>query len=125
MVELTNSFMLAKRWLHKKDSAIFTVGYMDPSTPGSTVASARKGDKIQLAETERKVEVKCEIKNFRFSAHSKREELLSLIDILGADNIVLVHGDSEAIDWMGASILKKNPEKKVFAASTGNRIRFD
>ncbi|HEY6625482.1 MAG TPA: MBL fold metallo-hydrolase, partial [Ignavibacteriaceae bacterium] len=34
MVESTNSFMLAKRWLQKKDSAIFTVGYMDPSTPG-------------------------------------------------------------------------------------------
>jgi len=125
MVELTNSFMLAKRWLHKKDSAIFTVGYMDPSTPGSTVASARKGDKIQLTDKDRKQEVKCEIKNFRFSAHSKREELLSLIEILGADNIVLVHGDSEAIDWMGASILKKTPDKKVFAASTGNGIRFD
>lgn len=125
MLELTNSFMLAKRWLHKKDSAIFTVGYMDPSTTGNIIASARKGDKIQLTETERKVEVKCEIKNFRFSAHSKREELLSLIDILGADNIVLVHGDSEAIDWMGASILKKNPEKKVFAASTGKGIMFD
>jgi Cft2 family RNA processing exonuclease len=79
MVESTNSFMLAKRWLHKKDSAIFTVGYMDPSTPGSIVSKARRGDKIQLTERERKVEVKCEIKNFRFSAHSKREELVSLV----------------------------------------------
>jgi len=76
IVESTNSFMLAKRWLHKKDSAIFTVGYMDPSTPGDIIARARRGDKIQLTERNRRVEVKCEIKNFRFSAHSKREELV-------------------------------------------------
>jgi len=125
MIESTNSFMLAKRWLKKKDAAIFTVGYMDPSTPGSIIASARKGDKIQLNEREKKVEVKCEIKNFRFSAHSKREELLSLIDTLQSNNIVLVHGESEGINWMGASILKSYPQKKVFAARIGTTIRFD
>lgn len=125
MVESTNSYMLAKRWLVKKDSAIFTVGYMDPSTPGYIVANARRGDKIQLTEKERKMEVKCKIKNFRFSAHSKREELLSIINFLKPDNIILVHGDVEAIDWMGASILKNFPNKKVFAASTGKPIMFD
>jgi len=125
MIESTNSFMLAKQFLQKKDSAIFTVGYMDPSTPGSIIANAKKRDKIQLAERDRKTEVKCEIRNFRFSAHSKREELLSIINTLKSDNIVLVHGDSEAIDWMGASILKNYPQKKVFAAGLGKAIRFD
>jgi len=125
IVESTNSFMLAKRWLHKKDSAIFTVGYMDPSTPGSIISSARKGDKIHLTERDRKVEVKCEIKNFRFSAHSKREELVSLVKKLNPDKIVLIHGDKEAINWMGASILKQYPGNKVFAASNYKPILFD
>ncbi|MCU0415184.1 MAG: MBL fold metallo-hydrolase [Ignavibacteriaceae bacterium] len=125
MVESTNSFMLAKRWLQKKDSAIFTVGYMDPSTPGSIIASARKGDKIQLTDREKKTEVKCSIKNFRFSAHSKREELLSLVKKLNPDKVVLIHGDKEAINWMGASILKKYPGKKVYAAENFKEIMFD
>jgi Cft2 family RNA processing exonuclease len=125
MIESTNSYMLAKRWLTKKDSAIFTVGYMDPSTPGYIVSSLRKGDKIQLNEKEKKVEVKCEIKNFRFSAHSKREELLSLTGTLQPKNVVLVHGDTTSIDWMGASILKNYPDKKVFAASIGKMVLFD
>lgn len=125
MVESTNSFMLAKRWLHKKDSAIFTVGYMDPSTPGSIISKARKGDKIQLTEMDRKVEVKCDIKNFRFSAHSKREELVSLVKILGPDKVILIHGDKDAIDWVGASIIKKFPGKKVFAAVNYRTILFD
>jgi len=125
LIESTNSFMLAKRGLHKKDSAIFTVGYMDPSTPGSIVAKAKRGDKIQMTKRDRKVEVKCEIKNFNFSAHSKREELLSIVEKLNPNKIILVHGDKEAINWMGASILKQDPAKKVYAAKNFKEIIFD
>jgi Cft2 family RNA processing exonuclease len=125
IIESTNSFILAKRWLPKKDSAIFTVGYMDPSTPGSIVAKAKRGDKIQLTEREKKIDVKCTIKNFRFSAHSKREELISLVKKLNPDKVVLIHGDKEAINWMGASILKQYPGKKVYAAENFKEILFD
>ena len=125
MIESTNSFVLAKQFIRKKDSAIFTVGYMDPSTPGYIIANAKKGNKIQLNENDRKIEIKCDIRNFRFSAHSKREELLSLVDILQPDNVILIHGDTNAIDWMGASILKNYPRKKVFSAVQGKAIRFD
>ncbi len=125
MVESTKSFELAKTWFRKKDYAIFTVGYMDPSTPGFLIANSKRGDKIQLTDRDRKLEVKCEIKNFRFSAHSNREELLSILKGLQAEKIILVHGDSEAIDWMGASILKRWKNKKVFAAKIGRQLLFD
>ena len=125
MIENTNSYYFAKRWFQKKGSAIFTVGYMDSSTPGFIIANAKKGDKIQLNQNDKKVEVKCEINNFRFSSHSKREELLSLVKLLNPQNVILVHGDIEAIDWMGASILRNFPDKKVYAAALGKSIRFD
>ena len=125
MIESTFSFLLAKRWLQKKDSAIFTVGYMDPSTPGSVISKAKRGDKIQVTDRDKKVEVKCEIKNFRLSAHSKREELVSLVKKLNPDKVVLIHGDKEAIDWIGASVLKQFPGKKVFAAENFKEIIFD
>jgi cleavage and polyadenylation specificity factor subunit 3 len=125
MVESTNSFMLAKVWLQKKDSAIFTVGYMDPSTPGSIISKAKRGDKIQITDRDKKVEVKCEIKNFRFSAHSKREELVSLVKKLNPEKVILIHGDKEAIDWIGASILKQFSDKKIFAAENFKEIIFD
>jgi len=125
MIESTNSFMLAKRWLQKKNAAIFTVGYMDPSTPGSIISKSRKGETIQLTERDEKVEVKCEIKNFRFSAHSKREELISIVKKLNPDNIILVHGEKEAINWMGASILKQSIKRKVYAAENFKEIIFD
>ena len=117
--------MLAKSWLQKKDSAIFTVGYMDPSTPGSIIAKSRKGETIQLTERDDKVEVKCEIKNFRFSAHSKREELISIVRKLNPDKVILIHGEKEAINWIGATILKQFPQKKVYAAENFKEIIFD
>lgn len=125
IIESTPSFNLTKRWLRQKGSAIFTVGYMDESTPGYKIAKAKKGDKIQLTESDKRREVKCDIKNFNFSAHSKREELISVIDKLKPDNVILVHGDEEAIDWMGNATLKRYKGIKVYSASPGKEILFD
>lgn len=125
MVENTLSYTLAKRWFSQKDSAIFNVGYMDDETPGYIVANSKKGDKIKLTETEKEIEVKCEIKNFKFSAHSKREELLEIVKRLNPDNVVLVHGDKDAINWIGASIIKLQKSKKVYSAAVGKNILFD
>ena len=125
MIESTNSYLLAKRFLQKKESAIFIVGYMDPTTPGYIISNSKMGDKIQLTKNEREIEVKCMIKNFRFSAHSKREELVQLVKKLNPDKVVLVHGDKDAIDWMGASVLKQFPSKKVYAAENFRHIIFD
>ncbi len=125
IIESTTSFNLTKRWLRQKGSAIFTVGYMDESTPGYKIAKAKKGDKIQLTKSDKRREVRCDIKNFNFSAHSKREELINIIDKLKPENVIFVHGDEEAIDWMGNATLKKFNGIKVYAASPGKEILFD
>ncbi|MCZ7614750.1 MAG: hypothetical protein M5T52_14760 [Ignavibacteriaceae bacterium] len=65
------------------------------------------------------------LKTSVFRAHSKREELLELVSTLNPDKIVLIHGDNEAISWMGNSILKKISNKKVFAAENFYKIIFD
>lgn len=122
MIRGTASFNLARTWLNRKHSAIFTVGYMDPETPGYIIANAKRGDKIQLTEFSEQKEVKCEIKNFRFSAHARREDLISIVKALKPENIILVHGDSEAIDWIGATILKKFSKVRVLAAVQGKEI---
>lgn len=122
MIRGTASFNLARAWLNQKHSAIFTVGYMDPQTPGYNIANAKRGDKIQLTEFSEPREVKCDIKNFRFSAHARREDLISIVRKLEPQNVILVHGDPEAIDWMGSQILKQFGNIKVFAAETGKKI---
>lgn len=122
MLEKTASFRLAKRWLRENNSAIFTVGYMDEQTPGYKIAFARKGDKIRLTGSDEDITVRCEIKNFRFTAHSKREELLEIVKRLSPEIVILVHGEEEAIDFIGNRILKQFKGTSVYKAETGNEI---
>lgn len=124
MIKSTASYNLALRWLKQKDSAIFTVGYMDNKTPGYVIANSIRGDKIQISEYDEPAEVRCEIKNFKFSAHARREDLLKIVDKLKPDNVILTHGDEDALDWMGSSILKKHKEIKLHIAHVGKEIEF-
>lgn len=124
MIKNTSSYNFAKKFLRQKDSAIFTVGYMDTESPGYVIANSERGEKTQLNEYDEPTEVKCEIKNFKFSAHARREDLLSVVDKLKPDNVILTHGDEEAIDWIGSAILKKNKNIKVQIAYPEKEIRF-
>jgi cleavage and polyadenylation specificity factor subunit 3 len=124
VVQGTTSFGLTKRWLQQKGSAIFTVGYMDPDTPGYRLVSARRGMSIQLTDTQPPQTVECDIIPFRFSAHSRREELVSIVDALTPARVILVHGDEAAINWMGNAILEAYPSMKVHIAELGREIEF-
>lgn len=124
MIKSTSSFTFAKRWLKQKNSAIFSVGYMDSKTPGYIIANAKSGDKVQLTDFDEATEVNCAVKNFKFSAHARREDLLSIVNKLNPDTVILTHGDEEALDWMGSSILKKNRKIKVQTAKAGKEIKI-
>jgi len=133
-IEGTASFRLAKRWLKQKKSAIFTVGYMEETTPGYKIINSKKGDKIKLSDFWSEEELKCSVEIFRFSSHSRREGLLEIVRKLSPSNLILVHGDPPAIDWIGAAVLKRksvlsknnDPDVplKVFLAETGREILF-
>ena len=124
MIEGTASFKLAKSWLKQKNSGIFIVGYMDESTPGNKIANAVKGGKIKLTEFSQEEIVKCSIEKFRFSAHSKREELIEIVRKLKPKKIILVHGGEDAISWVGNQILKELKGVKVFQAELGKEIEI-
>ncbi len=124
MIKNTASYNFAKRFLNQKDSAIFTVGYMDPYSPGYLIANAETGDKIQISDYEGTAEVKCKILNFKFSAHARREGLLKIVDKLKPENVILTHGDEDAIDWIGSEILKKHKKIKLYTANIGKEIVF-
>ncbi len=124
IIENTMSFKLAKRWLSHSKSAIFPVGYMDQETPGYRIRQASKGDLIQLTDASEPQNVRCDIDQFRFSAHSGRDGLLRIVEQLRPSTIILVHGEHSSIDWMGYSILNKFPKTKVYAAEIGKQLKL-
>jgi cleavage and polyadenylation specificity factor subunit 3 len=124
VIEGTFSFKAAKRWLDKSENAIFIVGYMDPETPGYRLSQATKGMKLQLTDFSEPATVRCSIDKFRFTAHARREGLLSIVETLRPRSVILVHGDEPAIDWIGHSILAKFPSLKVHVARNGKTIEL-
>jgi cleavage and polyadenylation specificity factor subunit 3 len=123
MLEKTMSYKLAQKWLGQKQAAIFTVGYMEESTPGFKIANSKSGDKIELGYG-KIFNAECTIEKFRFPAHSKREGLLEIAKKLNPENVILVHGDQPAIDWLGASVLRLSKNIKVFQAVKGKTIHL-
>lgn len=122
VVPNTLSFKLAQRWLGNAKSGIFTVGYMDPETPGYRVSQSRKGDLIQLTDSHEPQNVSCDVDRFRFSAHSNRDGILSIVERLRPSTVVLVHGEHESVDWMGYTIMKRFPGIKIHAAQIGKQV---
>lgn len=125
MVEGTASFNFAKYWLKDKVSAIFTVGYMEPNSPGHIISIAKKGDKIKLNDYSEEIVVQCSIEKFRFPSHSNREELLEIVTKLNPKKIILIHGETKSIDYMSSAILKRFKDVNLYQAKLGIQIILD
>jgi cleavage and polyadenylation specificity factor subunit 3 len=122
ILEKTASYNFAQYWIKKYRSAIFTVGYMEENTPGYKLANAEMGDKIKLSEYSEPEIIKCAIQCFRFPSHALREELVEIVKMLKPGKVILVHGDSSAIDWIGENIIKRNKQIMVYSAEPGREL---
>ncbi len=109
MIEDTKSFRLAEDFLKNSKCGIFSVGYMDPDTPGYRVSNAKTGDEIEFKKGKPPVKVMCSIDKFRFSAHAKREDLVNFVKQVKAKRVILTHGDNDAVNELGALMLEKYP----------------
>jgi len=101
MIKNTPSAMITIEVVQQTNHGIFFVGYLDPDTPGYELLHADPGDDILLETTGRPVKIALENRqSFDLSAHATREELCRLVDEMRPKNVVFVHGDPEAVDWM-------------------------
>ena len=100
--------------------AIFFVGYLDPDTLGYKLLHAKTGDALQfeLHGPAQRVEVENR-QSFNFSAHARREDLCRLVERLAPKNVVFVHGDPEAIEWMSDHV---NGSCRKFAPTIGETV---
>jgi cleavage and polyadenylation specificity factor subunit 3 len=124
MLPGTTSYRLLDYWLRKENFAIYGVGYMYPETPGYKIITSKKGDEVQHSEFGGVYKVRCDINRFYFPSHSKREELLSVVQKTKPKEVILVHGDSSAKDWLGYNILTKYKQTRVYSAEINNQIIF-
>jgi predicted metal-dependent RNase len=123
MVENTPSALIAEEIVQNPRHGVFFVGYVDSETLGYRVLHAKKGMVLHFGPSRAAVKVVLEnIAHFHFSAHAPRNALHEQIKRLNPRNVIFVHGDPEAIDWMYEEA--GNGYRK-FCAPLGKTIELD
>jgi len=123
MVENTPSAMIAQEMVRSKRHGIFFVGYLDPDSLGYRLLHAETGDKMAFEKPGRNVKIRLENRRqFNFSAHASRQDLQRLIEHVNPKNIVFVHGDPEAVEWMAAN---SNGRARKYAPLLGQTIALE
>ncbi len=106
-----------KHMWHDPKNAIFLVGYQCVHTNGRLLL-----DESAIYIKGWKTIVKSEIKKFDFSGHIGRDELFEYIKYLSPKNLIVQHGDPDAVDavasWSKINLLNTN----VFAPEIGSVI---
>ncbi|PKL81955.1 MAG: MBL fold metallo-hydrolase [Ignavibacteriae bacterium HGW-Ignavibacteriae-3] len=124
MLEGTTSFRLLEYWIKQESFAVFGVGYMDYETPGYRIMNSKRGDEIRLTEFRAPQKINCGVERFFFPSHSKREELLELVDYTSTKRVIMVHGEQSSKDWLGFNILSRFKDVKLHSAENGTEIRW-
>lgn len=101
MLENTPSAMIAQQLVQNPKHGIFFVGYCAEDTLGVTVKNAQVGDEIVFElGGDPVVNTLTNIQSFHFSAHASRKDLQQVVEAIPSKNVVYVHGDPPALEWM-------------------------
>jgi Cft2 family RNA processing exonuclease len=123
MIENTPSAVIAEEMVTERKHGIFFVGYCDPETLGHKVKHAVPGDELIFRTGGRPVRVRNEtIRWYHFSAHAHRAALCGVIDSIPSRNVIFVHGDAPALEWM---MENAGNGRTKFAPRIGERIALE
>ncbi len=124
MTPKTLSNIFARRVIENPRHSVFFVGYADPLSPAGILRDAEQEHEIALDPDEPLQRVRCNRKQFQFSAHASRESLIDYAKKLAPKKIVLVHGDPPAVAWMHAKLIVDLPECEVIAPTPGVELEL-
>jgi Cft2 family RNA processing exonuclease len=124
MTAKTLSNIFARRIIENPRHSIFFVGYADPLSPAGVLRNAQQNDEVALDPDEPPQRVRCNMKQFQFSAHASRESLIDYAKKLSPRKIVLVHGDPPAVAWMRAKLASELGGSEVFVPTPGVEIEL-
>ena len=124
MIPKTLSNVFARRLIENPRHSIFFVGYASPQSPAGLLREAGTGGEVALDPDKAPQRVRCNIEQFQFSAHATREALIEYAKKISPRKIVLVHGDSSAVEWMRATLSAELPDSEVIVPDPGVELEL-
>lgn len=123
MIEDTPSAMLAEGIVREPRHGIFFVGYLDPDTLGYKLLHSAQGARLSFARGRPPTKIVLDdIGWFHFGSHASREGLHAMIERIRPKNVIFVHGDPEAIDWMCE---RTGDDYRPFTVSAGQSVTVE
>jgi cleavage and polyadenylation specificity factor subunit 3 len=123
MFERTISNKLAQEMVGDEKNSVLLVGYAREDSPAGRLLAA-ENDEVVLDDARGVQDLRCQVERFRFSGHSHRQDLLDLVEQLQPRRIILVHGETEARDWMADNIKRFNPDVQIVLPVRGEPVRL-
>ncbi|MBE2203349.1 MAG: MBL fold metallo-hydrolase [Chthoniobacterales bacterium] len=124
MTEHTLSNIFCRKVLGDANQRLFFVGYSDPESPAGRIRSAPGNHPVALEEGATPIPLRCHIEEFQFSAHACRDSLKNYALHLEPDKVVLVHGDTPALNWFELELYKQLPKTEIIVPNPGQRIKL-
>ena len=125
MTEKTLSNVMAEQVLPHEKNAILFVGYADPDSPAGQLKTTPHGELVKMRPNGQPVRRKCTIDCFDFSGHATRDSLVDYAVKLNPKQVILVHGDPDAVEWMHDTLASRMPDAEIIAPVPGKRYTFD
>jgi len=120
--EKTPANILAQVMVEDPRHGIFFVGYLDEDTRGFQLLTAGQGEEVLFDELRPPKLKNCDVRSFRFSAHSHRGEILQVVQELNPKKVILVHGEKGSIGWTAEMIREMDPKIDVIVPEAGTEI---
>ena len=124
MIPKTLSNVFARRLIENPQHSIFFVGYASPESPAGLLREAGTNGEVALDPDKPPQRVRCNVGQFRFSAHATREGLIDYAKRLSPRKIVLVHGDPPAVEWMRATLSAQLLGSEVIVPEPGVEVEL-
>jgi Cft2 family RNA processing exonuclease len=125
MTEHTLSNIFARRILGDASQHLFFVGYSDPDSPSARIRKASLGEEIMLDKDHPAIPLKCDVREFSFSAHTNREMMRNYAALLRPSKILLVHGDRPALDWFQLALFRELGGTEVIVPESGRSYSLE
>ncbi len=120
------SVAYAKNWVGDERNGLFLTGYQDEEAPGrflqNMLRKRESGEAFTWKIDDSMVSVRAEVGTYSLSAHADENELVQYAQALGAEEIMLVHGDPGARHSLASALRQR--VRRVQTPRIGQTITF-